>query len=142
MKLRNSWRERTNGERNRERTRETDREQRHERNRETKREREHEKGNERNREGTREWRNERNREGEGTGEWGNGNRGMGEGEPRGSLIKGLITEPNKHKFVFYFALINLLLVFDYICYIWINLWDYAGNYMDFIMQCLLIVVNL
>ena len=25
--------------------------------------------------------------------------------------------------LFYFTLINSLLVFDYICYIWINLWD-------------------
>jgi hypothetical protein len=40
-------------------------------------------------------------------EQGSGNRGMGKGEPRGSLIRGIITEPNKHKFVFYFALINL-----------------------------------
>jgi len=22
-------------------------------------------------------------------------------------------------------------VFDYICYTWINLWDYTGNYMDY-----------
>jgi len=35
---------------------------------------------------TKEWRNERNREGKGTGEWENGR-----GEPRGSLIKGIIT---------------------------------------------------
>jgi len=73
---------------------------------------------------------------------GRGNRGMREGNEIISLIRGIITEPNKHKFVFYFALINLLLVFDYICYIWINLWDYTGNYMDFIAQCLLIIVNL
>jgi hypothetical protein len=33
--------------------------------------------------------------------------GIGRGEPRESLIRGIITEPNKHKFVFYFALINL-----------------------------------
>ena len=41
--------------------------------------------------------------------------------------------------LFYFDLINLWLVFNYICYIWINLWDDAGNYMDFIGQFLIVV---
>jgi hypothetical protein len=64
-----------------------------------------EQGYERNREGEGKG-NERNREGERTREW---ERGIDREEICGiiSLIRGIITEPNKHKFVFYFALINL-----------------------------------
>jgi hypothetical protein len=84
------------------------------------------------RNGNRELENYTNREGEGNGwgmrEWdGNGGMGweQGNGECNGGMetdrekvynrretkternVRGIITEPNKHKFVFYFALINL-----------------------------------
>jgi hypothetical protein len=48
-------------------------------------------------------------------------RGMAGEWENGMGTAKLYQNPNKHKFMFYFALINLWLVFDYICYIWINL---------------------
>jgi len=75
--------------------RETERKQGNGGMRETERESEHGK-----------WERGIDREEEGTGEWG---RGIDREEICGiiSLIRGIITEPNKHKFVFYFVLINL-----------------------------------
>ena len=76
--------------------------------------------------------------------------------PRGSLIRGInrikyknVDNTKKHDFfatiivlfcyIYTCACFILLWLFDYICYIWINLWDDSGNYMDFIAQFLIVV---